>query len=216
MYRPCAASIVFVSGLVSAAAGQTVLNGDLTGPMGAGNIPPDWFAWSGSADTCDPSGPFNYSGNPWVLSPNGGTFVRGGATGTGVNEAIAQNLTGFVAGQTYTVDFYVTNLGFQQPGALWTGADGFWKFYVDGTDVGDSLTYSRQALASDDIVWSADSVTFVAPASGFELAIASQWAGGPGTAAYMGIDGIRISPVPAPASVGLLGLAGLVAARRAR
>lgn len=195
---------------------QVVLNEDLTGPVGAGNIPTDWFAWSGSADTCDATGPFNSTGNPWVLSPNGGTFVRGGSTGTGVNEAIAQNLTGFTGGQSYTIEFWHTNLGFQQPGGSWVGADGFWRFYADGTAFGDSVTLTKQALADDDIVWTFGTLNFVAPADDFELAIASQFAGGPGTAAYMGIDGVRIRPIPAPASLSLLAAGGLCSTRRRR
>ncbi|RNC81324.1 MAG: hypothetical protein ED559_05905 [Phycisphaera sp.] len=205
-----------IATVCTASSAQVVLNEDLTGPVGAGNTPPDWFAWSGSADTCDASGPFNNSGNPWVLSPNGGTFVRGGSTGTGVNEAIAQNLIGFTAGQSYTVEFWHTNLGFQQPGGSWTGADGFWRFYADGTAFGDAVTLSKQTLADDDIVWTFGSLSFVAPADDFELAIASQFAGGPGTAAYMGIDGVRIRPIPAPASLSLLAASGLCASRRRR
>lgn len=210
-----ATTITTICGATSA---QVVLNEDLTGPVGAGDIPPDWFAWSGSADTCDTAGPFNYTTNPWVLSPNGGTFVRGGATGTGVNEAIAQDLTGFTAGQAYTIEFWHTNLGFQQPGSggAWTGADGFWRFYADGTVFGDATTLTKQSLATDDIVWSFGSLSFVAPADDFELAIAAQWASGTDTAAYMGIDGVRIRPIPTPASGALLAAAGLVASRRRR
>ncbi len=206
------------AGLTTTASAQVILNSDLTGPVGAGNIPTDWFAWSGSADTCDTTGPFNNTGNPWVLSPNGGTFVRGGATDTGVNEAIAQDLTGFVPGQSYTIEFYSTNLGFQQPssGGAWTGADGFWRFYLDGVAIGDSVTLTKQALGTDDIVWSFGTVGFVAPAADFELAIASRRAGGVDTAAYMGLDGVQIRPVPAPASLALVAFAGVGATRRRR
>lgn len=204
---------------VSFAAGvhaQVIVNGGLTGPVGAGNVPPNWFAWSGSADTADETGPFNNTGTPWTLSPNGGTFVRGGSNGTGVNEAVAQILTGFIPGQSYTIQFYSTNLGFQQPaaGGMWTGADGFWRFYLDGIAFADSATLTKQALASDSIVWGAESVSFVAPAASFELAVASQWAGSSDPAAYMGIDGLRALPIPAPGVIAVVGLAGAWCVRR--
>jgi predicted RNA-binding protein with TRAM domain len=202
------------TGLASAAGAQAVSNGDLTGPVGSSIAPTDWFSWSGSVDTCDPAGPFNLTGNPWVLSPNGGTFVRAGSNGTGVNEAFAQDLTGFTAGQLYTVEFYTTNLGFN--GSGWTGADGFFRMFADGVAFGDSVTLTKQAVASDDIVWTFGTLDFVAPANDFELAIASQWISGGDTAAYMGMDGINIRTVPAPVSAVLLGAAGLVATRRRR
>ena len=207
-------AIVLSAGMGSTAGAQAISNGDLSGTVGAGIVPSVWFAWADSADTCDTTGPFNSTGNPWVLSPNGGTFVRGGANNFGVNEAIAQDLTGFTAGQLYTVEFYITNLGFN--GSGWNGEDGFWRMYADGVAFGDTVTLSKPIVAADDITWTFGTLDFVAPANDFELAIASQWAGGSSSAAYMGIDGINIRPVPAPASLALLGAAGLAAGRRRR
>jgi hypothetical protein len=203
------------AGITSGADAQTILNSDLTGPMAVSTPPPSWTAWTDTADTCDASGPFNYTGNPWVLSPNGGTFVRGGSNDFGVNEGIAQVVAGFVPGQVYTLEFYATNLGFQNPSTGWGGADGFWRFYADGSVIGDSVTLSRPALETDDITWTFGTLNFVAPSASFELAVQSQWAGS-GTAAYMGIDGIDVRVVPAPASMGLIALAGVGAMRRRR
>ncbi|PHQ80751.1 MAG: hypothetical protein COB69_05375 [Phycisphaera sp.] len=209
-----ALAITLSAGMVSTAGAQVISNGDLTGPVGASIAPTDWFSWSGSVDTCDTTGPFNSTGNPWVLSPNGGTFVRGGANNFGVNEAFAQDLTGFTAGQVYTVEFYITNLGFN--GGSWNGEDGFWRMYADGVAFGDTVTLSKPIAVADDIAWTFGTLSFIAPANDFELAIASQWAGTTGSAAYMGIDGINIRPVPTPATLALLGAAGLAAARRRR
>lgn len=208
----CAA---IAAGLASTTNAQTIMNPDLTGPVASSTAPIDWYAWTDTADTCDASGPFNYTGNPWVLSPNGGTFVRGGANDFGVNEGIAQVVTGFVPGQVYTLEFYTTNLGFQNPSTGWTGADGFWRFYADGTVFGDSVTLTKPVLGTDDISWTFGTLNFVAPAASFELAVQSQWAGS-GSAAYMGIDGINVRPVPAPASMGLIALAGVGALRHRR
>lgn len=209
-----AISFALSAGMASVAGAQAITNGDLTGPVGSSIAPTDWFSWSGSVDTCDSAGPFNVTGNPWVLSPNGGTFVRAGANGTGVNEAFAQDLTGFTAGQLYTVEFYITNLGFN--GSGWNGADGFFRMYADGVAFGDTVTLSKQINAADDIVWTFGTLDFIAPADDFELAIASQWISGGDSAAYMGIDGVNVRPVPAPASAALFGAAGLIAGRRRR
>ncbi|MCA9274077.1 MAG: PEP-CTERM sorting domain-containing protein [Phycisphaerales bacterium] len=208
----CAA---IAAGMTTTANAQTIINPDLTGPVASSTAPTDWYAWTDTADTCDASGPFNYTGNPWVLSPNGGTFVRGGANDFGVNEGIAQVVTGFVPGQIYTLEFYTTNLGFQNPSTGWGGADGFWRFFADSSVIGDTVTLSRQALGTDDISWTFGTLDFVAPAASFELAVQSRWAGS-GTAAYMGIDGINVRLVPAPGSFGLLALAGVGAMRRRR
>ena len=208
----CAAGM---AGLASTVHAQTILNPDLTGPVASSTAPTDWYAWTDTADTCDDAGPFNYTGNPWVLSPNGGTFVRGGANDFGVNEGIAQVVTGFVPGQIYTLEFYTTNLGFENPSTGWTGGEGFWRFFVDGTAFGDSVTLTKPVLADDDISWTFGTLDFVAPAASFELAFQSRLAGG-GTATYLGIDGVNVRPVPAPASLVLVALAGVGAAKRRR
>lgn len=207
--------VAIAAGLAVHTHAQTILNGDMTGPMAASIPPPSWTAWSDTADTCDASGPFNYTGNPWVLSPNGGTFVRGGANNFGVNEGISQIVTGFIPGQTYSLEFYTTNLGFQNPSSGWTGADGFWRFFVDGSAIGDSVTLTKPALGSDDITWTFGTLSFVAPAASFELAFQSRWLG-PDSAAYMGIDGVDVRLVPTPASMAVIALAGVGTMRRRR
>ncbi len=215
MNATLSAVAALAAGLTARMHAQTITNPDLTGPVATSAAPTDWYAWTDTADTCDDAGPFNSTGNPWVLSPNGGTFVRGGANDFGVNEGIAQIVTGFVPGQIYTLEFYTTNLGFQNPTTGWTGADGFWRFFADGSAIGDSVTLTKPALAADDISWSFGTLDFVAPAASFELAFQSRWAG-PGSAAYLGIDGVNVRPVPAPASLALIALAGVGAAKRRR
>jgi len=194
-----------------------ITNGDLTGPVGAGLVPPGWFPWQKTPDTCDASGPFNYTGTPWAASPNGHTFVRAGGSDFANSEAIGQNVTGFTAGATYDLEFFQTNLGFQHPvSGAWNGENGYWELYVDGVLAGSSTVLSKPATPSDSIVWSADAITFVAPAPSFEIALVSRTVTPGGLAAYMGIDGVDVELIPAPGAAGLLAGAGLLGLRRRR
>lgn len=194
----------------SPALGQTILNGDLTGPQATGSAPPDWFNWQKTPDTVTATGPFNNTPNPWALSPNGGTFVRAGGSDFANSEAFAQNVTGFTPGVIYQLDMFVTNLGFEHPtSGDWIGQDGYWSVYIDGVLAGSTGVLSKPTLNTDSIAWVADSVSFVAPAAAFELALVSRSAGG-ALAAYMGIDGVSARAVPAPGAATVLAL-GLVA-----
>lgn len=215
MHRSIARSTLTLALITPGALGATIINGDLTGPVGTALAPPGWFMWQGSPDTCDDAGPFNYTPTPWTLSPNGGTFVRaGGSTPTG-SEALAQNVTGFTAGLTYTLGFHLTNLGFQHPtSGIWSGQDGYWDLYVDGTLAGSSIVLSKQTNPADPIVWFTDSIDFIAPAAAFEIALVSRTTSAGGLAAYMGIDGVTVIPTPGAGVLALIG--GLAAARRRR
>jgi len=205
---------IVVAGLAPMGFGVPVLtNGSLTGPVGAGIVPPGWAPASGTPDTCDASGPFNY-GLPWVLSPDGGTFVRGGSNGVSTFETMSQVIGGFDVGVTYQIDFFQTNLGFVNAGVM-TGAVGNWEFGIDGVVFDTSVPVVRPATISDLNVWTPDSVTFVATVPSHTLTVGAALISG-GTAAYMGIDGIRITEVPAPGMIGVLGLSGVAALRRRR
>ena len=211
-------TIAALSGVLApaAVAVPVILNGDLTGPIATGNAPPDWFNWQKTPDTCDALGPFNNTPNPWALSPNGGTFVRaGGSDFPGQSEAIAQNVTGFTPGIAYELSFYQANLGFEHPtSGDWNGTDGFWQVLVDGVLVGSSATLTKPAANVDPIAWVLDSVTFIAPAANFELALVSYSASPSGLAAYMGIDGVGVHEVPAPGAALVLAMGGVMARRR--
>ncbi|MEM8835811.1 MAG: hypothetical protein AAGD00_08325 [Planctomycetota bacterium] len=203
--------------LTSSTLAQSIANGDLTGPVVAGNAPPSWFNWQKTPDTCDASGPFNNTTTPWTLSPNGGTFVRAGGSDFANSEGFAQNVSGFTIGDTYQLDFHLTNLGFQNlASGAWNGQDGYWQLVANGAVVGDSITLSKQSLPTDPIVWFTDSISFVATASAIELALVSRSLDPTGPASYMGIDGIRVSRVPAPGALAIAAMSGLAIARRRR
>lgn len=203
--------------LASAASGQVIANGSLTGPTGTILVPPSWSIWQATPDTVDASGPLNFTGTPWTLSPDGGTFVHA-VGGTFPNsEGFAQTVSGFTAGQTYQIDFFQTNLGaFDPASAFWMGSDGMWQLVVDGAPTDLGTVISKQATESDPVVWSADSFTFTATAATHELAFLarSDFPGGPPS--FMGIDGIRLTLVPAPGALAVVGIGVIAAGRRRR
>ena len=199
---------------------QVLLNGSLTGTVSDDLAPPDWFKWQKTPDTVDSAGPFNNTGVPWTLSPDGGTFVRGGGSTFDNSEAIAQDVSGFTIGGTYSVSFFQTNLGFEHPtSGDWIGEDGYWELLINGSSVGTSTTLSRQSVATDPTVWFFDSLTFVAPTTDVEIAFVSRSVHPSGLAAYMGIDGIQLrqTAVPEPGVATFMFAAlGLVCIRRQR
>lgn len=205
---------------LTAAAASThaavITNGSLTGPEGAGAVGSPWYLWNASPDTVDGVGPPNYTSMPWAPSPDGGTFVLTAGSTFPNSEGFAQMVSGFVVGETYQVDFYMTNLGFLDPATSdWIGEDGFYQLILDSAVlVGDSGILSKPAAEGDSIVWVEDSFTFTATATTHELAFLGRSVHPGGIEAIMGIDGIRISLVPAPGAIGVLGGLGLLGRRR--
>ncbi len=222
---PVLCAIGAAAAITAPALGVPVItNGSMNGTQAISATPASWIAAQGTPDTADAAGPFNYGVNPWVLSPDGGTFVRAGASvpgpGAGTPEAIGQTITGLDIGTSYQIDFYQSNLAFYDftTGAI-SGDDGQWLFLLDGVQFAASSIMTRPVLSTDPNIWQAGSVTFTATATSADLVIlASSTNGipGGGTAAFMGIDGVRISEVPAPGALGLLACAGVVGMRRRR
>jgi hypothetical protein len=210
-------ALAFLMFAMPAIAQPTITNGDLTGPVAISSAPPSWFNWQKTPDTADALGPFNNTPTAWTLSPNGGTFVRAGGSTFTNSEAIAQNVSGFTIGNTYVIDFFQTNLGFEHPSSgAWIGESGFWEFVVDGSVSDASTILSKQTLNTDPIVWFGDSFSFVATATTQELAFVSRTVSAGGLAAYMGIDGISIRAIPAPGTAALSALLLGASCRRRR
>ncbi len=211
------AAIVAGTSAASVLAAPTIVNGDFNGTPSIASAPAGWDIAMATPDVVNAFGPFNNTGIGWTASPNGGTFVRTNGVGNEQTEAISQVVTGFEAGGTYRFDFSVTNLGFRNAGnGAWSGFDGFYQFFADGTLIGTSQTVSKQASSSDAIVWEAASIEFVAVAESFTLEIRGETVGAAFEIAYLGIDGVSASLVPAPGAAVLLGLGGLTATRRRR
>lgn len=213
----CAAPVAAAALFTSSASAQAIANGSLTGLPTVGSPPAPWYNWQFTPDTVDAFGPFNNTITPWTASPDGGTFVRGNGSVFVDSEAFAQVVTGLTIGQAYSINVFQTNLGLELPSVgSWLGEDGFWSLVVDGSLEDSTSVISKQPFASDAIIWSGDSLDFVATATSHELAFVSRSVQPNGITAYMGIDGLRLQAVPAPGVVSTLALGGLALARRRR
>ncbi len=214
-------SILVLSGVLAAVSGASadpvIMNGDMTGTVGAGFAPAGWMVAQATPDVVADGTLFNNTGIPWTLSPNGGTFARMNGVGNIQSEGISQNVSGFVAGETYELSFYATNLGFRVASTgFWDGFDGYFEFYADGSLIATSDALSKQASPTDPIVWTQQSVEFEASSSDFLLEIRAETTAGVFDIAFMGIDGVSAALIPAPGSLSALGMLGLVATRRRR
>lgn len=215
------ASILVFSGMLAAVSGAAadpvIMNGDMTGTVGAGISPAGWMVSQATPDVVADGLLFNNTGVPWTLSPNGGTFARMNGTGEIQSEGISQNVSGFVAGETYELSFYATNLGFLVASTgSWQGFDGYFEFYADGSLIATSDALSKPTSSTDSITWTQQSVEFEANSSDFLLEIRAETTAGVFEIAYMGIDGVSAALIPAPGSLSALGMLGLVATRRRR
>lgn len=207
----------FVTIVSGAAAEPVIMNGDFNGSVGVDLAPDDWMKAQATPDVVNAFGPFNNTGNPWDLSPNGGTFARMNGVGNEQSEGISQNVSGFTAGESYEISFYAVNLGFVNAASgAWSGFDGYFEFYADGNLLATSDALSKQASGSDPIVWTEQSVQFEATASDFLLEIRAETTAGVFEIAYMGIDGLSASLVPTPGTLSALAMLGLATTRRRR
>ncbi len=229
MMFPRAALLAAFALVAAAGTAQANLftNGSLTGPTNTFSlVPPGWSNLvQGTTDTVSTSGhPFAGLGNiaalPFPASSDGGTFCWSGDfrdPNPALPEGLRQTVPGLTAGATYTIAFEHTNLGlYGAQGAILTNAfnvqnyasNGRWLVSVGGVEVGasDVVAFAPQANTQ---VWSKYAVGFVASTSSLEIAFAADWVSGNGTHVGMGIDGIRLTLVPAPSVVGVVALAGM-------
>jgi hypothetical protein len=199
---------VFVSSVftIADAAEPVLTNGSLTGTPVANEVPPGWTIPipTASPSTAGENGPFNFTDVPWTLSADGGTFVRGnGNVNVEFQDAFEQSVSGFAPGESYTLEFFQTNLGFRDVGHNWDDwleRDGYWGLFVNDTLVGQSTTISGPANFDDPILWLSDGITFTASSAAQTLRLQAFTA--ESEIAYLGIDGLTLTlggtPTPAP------------------
>lgn len=207
-----AIAVVVVSGASAPVHAATIVNGALTGvadfSIHNSVVPPGWTASQGSPDTFDTTTTFaNYA---WVASAGGGTFVHALASTSG-QEAFAQDVTGLVIGQSYTITFEQT---MAHPD--YTQADeGFWRVSF-GAETYDSAIMTAPALG-DSAPWQTQSLSFVASATTQTLNFQARtnWTI-VNSRVDLGIDSIAITSgrVPEPGACLFLALGLALAVRR--
>lgn len=188
-------------------AAPVLVNGSLDGVVGANMAATGWTIANATPDIVDANGPFNNTGVPWVLSPDGGTFARGNGTGDPVfQEAFEQTVAGFAIGQTYALNFFQTNLGFiATSGNQWRDQPGFWSLFVDDVLVGASAVIAAPDGPDELIQWVADSILFTATGTTQTLRLEAFRTEPAELIAYMGIDGLELVVIPVPAAAWLFG-----------
>lgn len=196
-----------------ASAGPTIINGDLNGTVGTNTAPDDWIVAQATPDLADANGPYNNTGMPWTLSPNGGTFSRMLGVRDNRTERISQVVAGFDVGETYRVEMDVTNLGYFSSN-VWRGEDGYIQLFDGITLLGNSQTLTKSLSENDPVVWEVASFEFVAPATTMNLVIGAETLGAIGNSAFLAVDGVSIELVPAPGVLTIAGVCGLLATRR--
>lgn len=214
--------------LASAPAFAQIVNGSFeTGQAYVGapifwspGTPAPWYATSFTPDMYDNTGAdgWNLAGIPayngmfsGVAACDGNRFIGIAASTSfgGFSESFAQVTAPLVAGQSYTLNacMAVDDRGYAVPyGGPFFGR-GEIDVFLDNNLIG---TFSQNTAS---LTWEARSITFTATSSlpaTFEFFARveplSQHA------SYMALDGIRL--IPAPGSVALLGLGGLLGTRR--
>lgn len=202
-------------------------NGSLTGTPGESTPAPGWAIANSTPDLVDANGPFNNTGVPWTLSPDGGTFARCNGNGDPeFEEAFEQTVSGLTGGMVYRVDFYQANLGFRVIATgEWRNHPGYWALRVNGVRKGQSDGIAGPSTSTDPVVWLADDIEFLATNEtltlefrAFSTAMVVEELYQVG---YMAIDGFDLVLVPEPSlgsslGVALLVLIGVSGGRRGR
>jgi hypothetical protein len=145
------------------------------------------------------------SPNPYNLTASdGNNFLDlAGYTNVGLPKGISQVLMGLTAGQSYAVSM---DLGIRNGACVGAGSNCDGPIQVSANVAGTSQTFTHSSATAGN-VWGRYSMNFVASAQSESLTI--QGVGLPGGNQYIGLDNVSVSPVPEPATWGLM-LAGLI------
>jgi hypothetical protein len=185
-----------------------VTNSNLTGwsISGGGGAPYDFVVMNGNSGFYNgyASSSVTYGPNPGE-SPDGGNYIAANADdNVGV---LSQSIGGLNANATYAVTFYESE-------ATTFGSDytGYWTVSFGST----TKNSTSMPTTTGGSTWISDTIDFTATASTQLLSfVAGDTSGAP---PFILLDGVSVSQVPEPATLGLaaVGIAGLAAFRRWR
>lgn len=142
-------------------------------------------------------------------------FDMGNPSYAAVNEVAALSLSGFAPGQTYDLFFFATIA--HQSASGWNASIDDIQVGITGATISswDTSVLTDPVDSDGANVWTPQLLTFTATSSVVEFRFGDGATSltGQGVSRF-GIDGFRI--IPAPGSTALLGIAGVLAARRRR
>lgn len=170
-------------------------NGDITGPIGP------WTLDETSGDDIRHLDGDFFGGG--VVAQHGDQYVGFTAFGAADGGVLSQAFD-TVIGQAYTVSFWVNNASFGPSTHSLTAA-------VDNT-AGDAAV----GTPSQDDTWENVSFNFTASSTTTTLSFTSAILTGDSASTDVLLDNVTVSEVPEPGSLALLGLGGLLIARRRR
>jgi hypothetical protein len=221
MKHPVAYCALILAASAPHAAAQLINNGFDTGfvpASGQAEVPAPWSSTAPgnsfiSYDTWDHTSanglPPTFANVFTGVTAQSGTRWAGGWDFEDMSQLMSFTLT---PGQQYTVSAWVhapnANVGFQ-PGGFQMG--------LGPTNAAFTTTIATFPVVTWAMGWTFQSANFTAPANSASLlyffpdvyAI-------PGSSTYMGIDDVRITPVPSPGSFALCGLGAALCIRRRR
>ena len=204
--------LVFVPASVliaASASAQTVKNGSFesfTGVLGSDNGAQLIASSTTLTDWTIVGGEIAILKNPNVYNltaSDGANFLDlAGYSNTGFPKGVSQVLTGLSAGQMYTLSM---DLGIRNGACVGGGNNCRGPIQVATSVAGTSQTFTHNS-ATDGNVWNRFSSNFVASSPTALLTI--QGTSLPAGNQFIGLDNVSISPIPEPATWGLM-LAGL-------
>jgi len=204
-------SVLAAMMFASTASANLVFNGSMTGNPIIGSPPPGWTPIQADGDTIPPGG-LNAWATGMPASPDGGTFLALLHNGLGMagKDVVSQVVNGFTPGESYTVSLFYSNAGLPLLGSPYTG-----PIRLETSIAGNSFsTPSINFLGIGAQQWFLAQYNFVATAA--SQALIFEPFAGTGEGGAIGIDGVSIDLIPTPGAAALLGLGGLVIARRRR